>query len=76
MPMRVPYTVKQESPRTFNIYPWVIIMPAFNEICGGVTFNSSNKRLLGPIATKLLRLNDMKAYLLDGTYIGKVGDLD
>ncbi len=56
--------------------PWVIIMPAFNEICGGVTFNSSNKRLLGPIATKLLRLNDMKAYLLDGTYIGKVGDLD
>ncbi len=55
--------------------PWVIIMPAFNELCGGVTFNSSNKRLLGPIASKLLRLEDMEVYLLDGTYIGKVGDL-
>lgn len=56
--------------------PWVIIMPAFNEICGGVTFNSPNKRLLGPIASKLLRSEDMEVYLLDGTNIGKVGDLD
>ncbi len=55
--------------------PRVIIMPAFNEICGGVTFNSPNKRLLGPIASKLLRLEDMEVYLLDGTYIGKTGDL-
>ncbi|MCK4476067.1 MAG: metallophosphoesterase [Methanophagales archaeon] len=55
--------------------PWVIIMPAFNEICGGVTFNSQNRRLLGPIASKLLRSEDMEVYLLDGTYIGKVGDL-
>ena len=56
--------------------PWVIIMPAFNEICGGITFNSPNKRLLGPIATKLLRIEDMGAYLLDGMYIGKVEDLE
>ena len=56
--------------------PWVTIMPAFNELCGGVTFNSSNKRLLGPIATKLLRVEAMAAYLLDGTYIGNVADLD
>lgn len=56
--------------------PQVIIMPAFNEICGGVTFNSANKTLLGPIASKLLRLEDMEVYLLDGTYIGKVCDLE
>ncbi|RLG34099.1 phosphoesterase [Methanosarcinales archaeon] len=56
--------------------PWVIIMPAFNEICGGITFNSPNKRLLGPIASKLLRLEDMEVYLLDGTYIGRVEDLE
>ena len=55
--------------------PWVIIMPAFNEICGGITFNAPTKRLLGPIASKLLRLEDMEVYLLDGTYIGKVRDL-
>ncbi|RJS81258.1 phosphoesterase, partial [Methanophagales archaeon] len=34
------------------------------------------KRLLGPIASKLLRLEDMEVYLLDGTYIGKAGDLE
>ncbi|MEA2032685.1 MAG: metallophosphoesterase [Euryarchaeota archaeon] len=56
--------------------PWVIIMPAFNEICGGITFNTPTKRLLGPIASKLLRLEDMEVYLLDGTYIGKAGDLE
>jgi len=56
--------------------PWVIITPAFNDICGGITFNSPNKRLLGPIASKLLRLEDMEVYLLDGTYIGKAGDLE
>ncbi len=56
--------------------PWVIIMPAFNEICGGVTFNSTNKKLLGPIASRLLRMDNMEVYLLDGTYIGKAGDLD
>lgn len=56
--------------------PWVIIMPAFNEICGGITFNAPTKRLLGPIASKLLRLEDMEVYLLDGTYIGKPGELE
>ncbi|RZN37105.1 MAG: metallophosphoesterase [Methanophagales archaeon ANME-1-THS] len=56
--------------------PRVIIMPAFNELCGGVAFNAANKELLGPIASKLLRLESMEAYLLDGTYIGKVGDLE
>ena len=56
--------------------PWVIIMPAFNEICGGITFNALTKRLLGPIASKLIRLEDMEVYLLDGTYIGKAGELE
>ena len=55
--------------------PRVIIMPAFNEICGGITFNAPTKGLLGPIASKLLRLEDMEVYLLDGTYMGKAGDL-
>ncbi|MFZ2071536.1 MAG: metallophosphoesterase [Halobacteriota archaeon] len=55
--------------------PWVILMPAFNELCGGVTFNSPELKLLGPIASKLLRQADMEVYLLDGTYIGKVSNL-
>ena len=56
--------------------PWVIITPAFNEICGGITFNAPAKRLLGPIASKLLRSEDMEVYLLDGTYIGKAEELE
>jgi putative SbcD/Mre11-related phosphoesterase len=56
--------------------PRVIIMPAFNELCGGVAFNAAQKELLGPIASKLLHLESMEVYLLDGTYIGKVGDLE
>jgi hypothetical protein len=56
--------------------PWIIIMPAFNELCGGVAFNTARRELLGPVASKLLRLETMEVYLLDGTYIGKVGDLE
>jgi len=54
--------------------PCVILMPAFNELCGGVTFNAPELKLLGPIASKLIRREDMEVYLLDGTYIGKVCD--
>ena len=56
--------------------PRVIIMPAFNELCGGVAFNATRGELLGPVASKLLRLDTMEAYLLDGTYLGKVSDLE
>ena len=55
--------------------PWVIIMPAFNELCGGVAVNSPNRELMGPIASKLLHEETMEAYLLDGTYLGKVPEL-
>ena len=56
--------------------PQVVIMPAFNELCGGVAFNTTKRELLGPVASKLLRLETMEVYLLDGTYIGKVSDLE
>jgi hypothetical protein len=56
--------------------PWVIIMPAFNELCGGVAFNAAKREFLGPIASKLLQLETMEVYLLDGTYIGKACDLE
>ena len=55
---------------------WVIIMPAFNELCGGVAFNTTKRELMGPVASKLLRVESMEVYLLDGTYIGKVCDLE
>ncbi|HID20692.1 MAG TPA: metallophosphoesterase [Methanophagales archaeon] len=69
--------VKKRYPELSNWNaPRVIIMPAFNELCGGVAFNSTKREFLGPIASKLLRFDTMEAYLLDGTYIGKVCDME
>jgi putative SbcD/Mre11-related phosphoesterase len=68
--------VKEHYPEVkMSTVPWVIIMPAFNELCGGVAFNNAKRELLGPIASKLLRFETMEAYLLDGTYLGKVSDM-
>lgn len=53
------------------------IMPAFNELCGGIPFNEgSHEDLLGPISTSgAIKLESADAYLLDGTYIGKIKNL-
>ncbi|MDI6888330.1 MAG: metallophosphoesterase [Methanocellales archaeon] len=55
----------------------VMVMPAFNELCGGTSFNTSTpKTLLGPIFTSgAIGLEEAEVYLLDGTHIGKIKDL-
>ena len=50
----------------------VIIMPAFNPLCGGMAVNTEG--IMGPMK-KLIDLENASAYLLDGTNLGKVGDL-
>jgi len=72
---RSPTRISKEVPTLTQ--PQVIIVPAFNELCGGLTFNRSKdeSELLGPISSKLLSLDAMEVHLLDGTYIGKIGDL-
>jgi uncharacterized protein len=57
--------------------PEVIIMPMFNDLLGGLPVNAeSPKSLLGPIfRTKAVDLESFDIYLLDGTYVGKVGFL-
>ncbi len=45
----------------------LVILPAFNELCGGTVMNHS--KLLGPIV-KNLNYSKTKAYLLDGTDLG------
>jgi len=54
----------------------LIILPAFNELVGGVSINRLEKRLMGPILRS--RGVDVKAaevYLLDGTYLGMTEQL-
>ncbi len=57
--------------------PEVIIMPAFNELCGGIPFNESlHEELLGPVfANHAVELEKARAFLLDGTDLGMIGKL-
>jgi uncharacterized protein len=57
--------------------PRVIIMPAFNELLGGIAFNEATyDTLLGPLfAHHVILLEEAQAYLLDGTYLGTVDQL-
>ena len=52
--------------------PQVLIVPSFNELCGGVAFNESvEDDLLGPVfSSGGVELENAKLYLLDGTNLG------
>ncbi len=51
----------------------VIMVPAFNELCGATIVNGKDD-FLGPIAKNMDREN-ARVYLLDGTYLGRVRNL-
>lgn len=54
----------------------LIVMPAFNDLVGGVSINRLDKRLIGPLlGSGSVMLNDAELYLLDGTYVGTVKQL-
>ena len=57
--------------------PELIIVPSFNELCGGIAFNESfHDDLLGPLfSSHAVRLEEAEVYLLDGTYMGSIGRL-
>lgn len=56
---------------------WVCCMPSFNPLVGNTGFNSVPPReLLGPIFRReILDLDNAEVYLLDGLFLGKLGDL-
>lgn len=54
----------------------LIIMPAFNDLIGGLSINRLERRLMGPILSSGgVNMENAEAYLLDGTYIGVVKQL-
>lgn len=57
--------------------PEVFIMPAFNELCGGVPFNeSAQEDLLGPVfSSGGIELENAEMYLLDGTRLGMIKNI-
>ncbi len=52
--------------------PEIIILPAFNPLCGGIAANADP--LLGPVL-KLIDIQKMQVFLLDGTDLGKIKDI-
>ncbi len=50
----------------------LIIVPVFNELCGGIAFNEArDDDLLGPVfSARTVEVNNARVYLLDGTYLG------
>ena len=57
--------------------PQMVIMPTFNDLMGGLPVNTETpKSLLGPLfRTAAVEIEDFDVYLLDGTYLGKIGFL-
>ncbi len=54
----------------------IIIIPAFNDLCGGTALNDQESKFLSPILTnKLVDIDNADIYLLNGTYLGKLKDL-
>jgi len=62
--------VKEKYPDATN--PEVIVMPAFNPLCGGIAVNKEG--IVGPFG-KILRLTNAQVYLLDGAFLGRVQDI-
>ena len=53
--------------------PSLVIVPAFNRLCGGLSMNSESGSLLGPLFTSnAVDIDSADVHLIDGTYIGDV----
>jgi hypothetical protein len=51
--------------------PRLIIVPAFNDLVGGVSVHNLTRRLMGPIIRSTsVNIDAAEIYLLDGTYLG------
>ncbi|MFQ6054161.1 MAG: metallophosphoesterase [Candidatus Bathyarchaeia archaeon] len=57
--------------------PQMVLMPAFNDLLGGLPVNAeAPKSLLGPLLrTGAVKIDGFEVYLLDGTFLGEVGFL-
>jgi len=72
--MRAPFR------RTHAKYPKLpkeaIVVPAFNELCGGVPVNDTAVRFLGPLFNGgLVNPDAASIHLLDGTFLGRLSTL-
>jgi len=62
--------LKDKFPNAKN--PKVLVIPAFNPLCGGIAINTEG--INGPFG-KITNVENMEVYLLDGTAMGVVKDI-
>ncbi|MHC1586373.1 MAG: metallophosphoesterase [Candidatus Hecatellaceae archaeon] len=64
----------------FNVKPQVktlIILPAFNDLLGGLAFNATEQEeFIGPVArSRGVEIGEAEVFLTDGTFLGNLKDL-
>ena len=52
--------------------PEILIMPAFNPLCGGIAVNQEG--ITGPMG-KIIDIQNSQIFLIDGTFLGKIKDI-
>jgi putative SbcD/Mre11-related phosphoesterase len=62
--------LREKYPNSTN--PEILIMPAFNPLCGGIAANQEG--VTGPIG-KIIDIRNAQIYLIDGTSLGKIKDI-
>jgi putative SbcD/Mre11-related phosphoesterase len=62
--------LKEKYP--ISTYPEILVMPAFNPLCGGLAANQEG--ITGPIG-KIIDIKNAEIYLIDGTSLGRVKDI-
>lgn len=69
-------TLREKFSITIKENPEIIIMPAFNDLLGGIPFNTNKSHFIGPLfKSQSLNLDSAEVILLDGTRLGKLEDL-
>ncbi len=72
--MRAPFVRKTK--RYARLPREAVIVPAFNELCGGMPVNDVRARFLGPVFREgLLGIDEAVLHLLDGTNLGRLADV-
>lgn len=74
--VRTKFILEETKERYPKSEPELIIIPAFNEFCGGTAVNDKENKFLSPVLTnELVDMETAKIYLLDGTFLGSLKDL-
>jgi metallophosphoesterase superfamily enzyme len=67
---------RRKSDRYEKLPRELVVMPAFNDFCGGTPINDRKSKLLGPVlSNEFIVLSKSKIHLLDGTFLGVRSDL-